>query len=198
METTAVDSTLEPPVPLYQKERQEFTSVVERHMPCFHRMALRHLGNPADAEDAAQDALLSAYAHLNQFKGKARLSTWLTTIVINSARMKLRRRPTQLQVPLEHCEIHDTFFEGLSDHRPNPEQACGRWQSAEVLARFSTRLSTPLRRTFQLCDIEGLSIRETAEFLSVPEGTVKARLARARAILKHLMEKRFGGWRNAI
>lgn len=199
METPAVDRAPELPIPLYHKENQEFTSVVERHLPCFHRMALRHLGNVADAEDAVQDALLSAYAHLNQFKGKARLSTWLTAIVINSARMKLRQRPRQLHISLEYLDgRHDTFFEALSDHRPNPEQACRRWQVAEVLARFSARLSPPLRRTFQLCDVKGLSIREIAQRLRVPEGTVKARLARARAILRHLMEKGFGGWRNAI
>src|SRR5579864_7861345 len=78
----------------YQRRVQELTDIITSHSLCFRRVALRHLGNVADAEDAVQDAFLSALTHVDQFKGKAKMSTWLTTIVINSARMKLRRRPS--------------------------------------------------------------------------------------------------------
>src|ERR1700747_497224 len=62
-------------------------------LPSLYRGAYRLLGNKADAEDALQDAVLAASKHLNQFRGDAQLSTWLTAIVINCARMQLRRRP---------------------------------------------------------------------------------------------------------
>ena len=62
--------------------------------------SLGHLGN-VDADDAVQDALLPALTHVDQLKGRAQMSTWLTTIVINSARMKLRRRLSQVQVALD-------------------------------------------------------------------------------------------------
>jgi len=71
---------------------QELDSVVSRYLPMFYKRAFRFLGNATDAEDAVQDALLSAYKHLGQFRAQAQLSTWLTTIVTNAARMQLRHR----------------------------------------------------------------------------------------------------------
>ena len=65
-------------------------SVLSHCLPSLYRYAYRLLGNQADAEDAVQDALVAAFEHLNQFRGDAQLSTWLTTIVINCARMHLR------------------------------------------------------------------------------------------------------------
>src|SRR5436853_3504807 len=81
---------------------EELDSVVSRYLPAFYRRAFRHLGNVQDAEDAVQDALLSAHIHLSQFRGQAQLSTWVTTIVINAARMQLRRRrQSPSHVPLD-------------------------------------------------------------------------------------------------
>jgi RNA polymerase sigma-70 factor (ECF subfamily) len=71
---------------------EEFTNVITRILPGFCRIALRRLGNISDAEDAVQDALLSGYRDLDQFKRKPKFSTWLTAIIINSAGSKLRRR----------------------------------------------------------------------------------------------------------
>src|ERR1700685_282136 len=72
--------------------RQEMNAVVSRHFPSFYRQAIRYLGNASDAEDAVQDAMLSAFRHIAQFRGEAQMSTWLTRIVINSARARLRKR----------------------------------------------------------------------------------------------------------
>jgi RNA polymerase sigma-70 factor (ECF subfamily) len=168
--------------------------VIVRSLPYLHRTAFRRIGNVADAEDAVQDALLSAYSHVDQFRGQARMSTWLTSIVINSARMTLRCRSRQLNVPLDegdqdaHC-----LSEIVSDPRPGPEEECGRAERAELLVRSLARLSPTLRQTFQLRDIDGLSIRETARVLGVPNGTVKARLSRARTKLKELLQRSLGG-----
>ena len=179
--------TQESAVRLYQSHVEEFADVVRRRLPGLHQQALRRLGNAADAEDAVQDALLSAYTHLHQFKGRAQMSTWLTTIVINSARMKLRRRPRQLHIPLDGQDGGQKRFalsETISDHRPNPEEIRRKREFQECITQCSARLSPPLRRTFQLRDVDGLSIREAAKVMEVPHGTVKARLARARANLK--------------
>ena len=69
--------------------------------PSLYRCAYRLLENKADAEDAVQDALLAAYKHLNQFRGNARMSTWLHAIVANCARMQLRKRPHHIHVSLD-------------------------------------------------------------------------------------------------
>lgn len=201
MGTTVADSLQEVAVRSYQNEIQELTTVFVSHLPSFNRIAFCRLGNVADAEDAVQDAFLSAYTHLNQFNGQAQMSTWLTTIVINSARMKVRRRPRQLHIPLDGQDPDQdqlTFTETLSDHRQSPEEICRRWELAERLAQFSTRLSPTLRRTFQLREVDGLSIRETAQALGVRDSTVKARVARARANLKQLVEESLGGMGGAI
>jgi RNA polymerase sigma-70 factor, ECF subfamily len=175
----------------HRRRVQELTDVITRHLPRFHRIALRHLGNVADAEDAVQDALLSALRHLNQFREQAKMSTWITTIVINSARMKLRRRLLVAQIPLDETGQKQNLLAAklLSDPRPNPEQACQKRELTQRLAHATTQLSPALRRTFQMRGFDGLSTCETAHLLGVPGGTVKARFARARTRLKTMIEK---------
>lgn len=192
MATTAIEiNTAAVAVECYQRRVRELTDVIIRHSLRFRRIALGHLSNAADAEDAVQDALLSALTHVDQFKGQAKMSTWLTTIVINSARMKLRRRLSQVQIALDETdgEQHVSVADMVSDTRPDPEQVYRKREIAETLTYATSRLSPTLRRTFQLRDLEGLSIRETAHLLGVPEGTVKARLARARLRLKEVIKK---------
>src|SRR4029077_4242090 len=94
-EITDAQSAAFPP---YQEGLQELNSIIDRRSASFKRIALNVLGNTADAEDAVQDAFLSAYKHLDQFKGQAQMSTWLTTIVVNKARMKVRQRSRQLLI----------------------------------------------------------------------------------------------------
>jgi RNA polymerase sigma-70 factor (ECF subfamily) len=194
MATTAIEINAAPvAVECYQKRVQELADAITSHSLRFRRIALGHLGNAADAEDALQDALLSAWTHVDQFKGRAKMSTWLTTIVINSARMKLRRRCPQVQIALdEPCsEQNLSPADMVSDTRPDPEEVYGKRQIAETLAHATLRLSPTLRTTFRLRDVDGLSIRETAQLLGVPTGTVKARLARARMRLRQVIQKRF-------
>src|SRR5215467_16333445 len=105
----------------HQTGVEELVNIFVDRWQSLYRIAMRQLENAADAEDAVQDAFLSAFKHLDQFKKQARMSTWVTTIVINSARMKLRRRPRKVQVALgDQTQDHDSesFLEGLRDHRP--------------------------------------------------------------------------------
>jgi RNA polymerase sigma-70 factor (ECF subfamily) len=190
MAATALQLSPEPTaVECYQYKVQELTHVITHHSARFRRIALGHLSNVADAEDAVQDALLSALTHVHQFRGQAKMSTWLTTIVINSARMKLRRRVTWVHLALDETDGHPDLplEDSVSDKRPGPEETFREREIAETLARATSRLSPTLRTTFQLRDIDGLSIRETADLLGVPTGTVKARLARARVRLREAM-----------
>src|SRR5437868_14574605 len=111
---------------------REMEDVLSRRLPSFYRSAYRFLGNPADAEDAVQEALLSAYKHLDQFRGQSQMSTWLTAIVINSARMQLRRRPRQIHLSLDERfgeEQGYSLSEQLADWRPSPED---KYQRSEL------------------------------------------------------------------
>lgn len=175
----------------YHERLLELTDIIGRRLPVFHRIAQRKLNNAADAEDAVQDALLAAYTHVRQFRGQAQLSTWLTAIVINSVRMKLRRRQRRMLVELEgHEQEHDesSFSESLADDRPDPEEVYRDRELSQLLDRSVRRLSPRMRRTFQLRTAQGLSLRETADTLRVPVGTVKTHLARGRKKLREMMQ----------
>lgn len=170
----------------------EMEDVLSRYLPRFYRSAYRQLGNAADAEDALQDALLAAYKHLDQFKGEAQMSTWLTTIITNCARMQLRRRSRQPHVSLDETSGEDQEYrlsDRLADSGLNPEEECQnselRWHLLQSLAQ----LSPSLRRTFELRDLDGFSVREVAHALGLAQGTVKAQLSRARAKLTRLMRR---------
>jgi RNA polymerase sigma-70 factor (ECF subfamily) len=187
--------------PHHQSGVEELTHIFIDRWKSLYRIAMRQLENGADAEDAVQDAFLSAYTHLEQFKRQARMSTWVTTILINSARMKLRRRPRIAHVALtDQSPDHDSeeLLEILRDRRPNPEEVAQRNELTERAVRFTSLISPRLRRTFQLRDVYGLSIRDTAKILGLANGTVKAQSARARAKLKLLMQNSVGGKRKRI
>jgi RNA polymerase sigma-70 factor, ECF subfamily len=175
-----------------KNETREMQDVLSRSLPSFYRRAYRHLGNAADAEDAVQDALLSAYKHLDQFKGQAQMSTWLTAIVTNCARMQLRRRPRQIHLSLDDRfgeEQEYSLSERLADWRPNPEDECRRSELRGCLMQLVAELSPPLRKAFQLRELDGMTTREAADVLGVADGTVKAQLARARTKLKRLLRR---------
>jgi RNA polymerase sigma-70 factor, ECF subfamily len=163
----------------------ELDNVISRNLPMFHKQALRYLGNATDAEDAVQDALLSACKHLDQFKKQARMTTWLTAIVINSARMQLRRRRAMyLSLDQPDADGSLAFSEQLPDSKPGPEQACCIFEARDRMLKAAASLSPVLRKAFQLREIDGLSTKEAALALGISEGTVKSQLARARLSMK--------------
>ena len=175
-----------------REQLNEIVAVASERRRLFHQLALRYLGNAADAEDAVQDALLLAIKNIEQFKGNAQLSTWLTRIVINASLMKLRRRSRYLQFtvePLYGQEGNEIPPQILIDHRPNPEEIFRKEEESTYLHRLTELLSPVLRQTYQLREVQKLSIRETARILGVSEGAVKARGSRARARLTLLMKR---------
>jgi RNA polymerase sigma-70 factor (ECF subfamily) len=171
---------------------RELQEVLSLNLPSFYRRALRLLGNRADAEDAVQEALLAAYKHLHQFRKQSQMSTWLTTIVCNCARMQLRKRPRQIHMSLNEQigeEERYPISERLADTRPSPEDECGNSELAAHLRNCTALLSPSLQRTLRLRVVDGLSIVETAQALGLPLGTVKAQLARARRKLARYMQR---------
>src|SRR4029077_11790895 len=140
-------------IPSEEGAAQQLEQILASGLPPLYRRAYRILGNAADAEDAVQDALLAAYTHLDQFRGQAQISTWLTTIVLNCARLQLRRRLRHVQVSLDECNADlppVSVSERLADHRPNPEDEYRESELSARLTHLHSYLSPTLRRTFQL------------------------------------------------
>lgn len=163
----------------------DFGGVASRYSPMLFRIALRRLRNVEDAEDAVQDALVSAYKHIGSFEGRAQLSTWLTKIVINVAGMKLRSRPRQEIVSLDETrgEGETTLANELVDPRPNPESICAQAEMEATLRTALAQVSSKLRIAFQLREIAGFSTREAAQALGITTNTLKSRVPRARAAI---------------
>jgi RNA polymerase sigma-70 factor, ECF subfamily len=150
-----------------------------------YRTALRRVRNPADAEDAVQDAWLSACKHIDQFEGRARFSTWLTTIVLNAAGSQLRRKSQRAMVSLDQKSDAGEISLGdqLMQDGPGPEDIYKDNEVHDILHGCLKRLSPILRDAVQLVDLDGQSIREAASTLNIRIPALKSRLSRARARL---------------
>ena len=176
------------------ERRREFDNILSHSLPKFRRIAMRRLRNPEDAEDAVQDAMLSAFRHIARFDGRAQMSTWVGAIVINAIRMQIRRRPRCQMLSLDQApkEGQWTPLELLVDRRPTPEDALEQCELRELVTKLSGCLPAAQRATLGLRQRDGFSIKKTAKALGVPEGTVKARLARGRAKLIQLFHNATG------
>ena len=146
------------------------------------RLAFGVLRNKEDAEDALQDALLSAYRNLDKFQARSRFSTWLGRIVINSALMARRKKGLRPESSLD--EILDSnpgFLRGrIEDSRNSPERACAQTELRALIDEGIQRLPPRLQAAFRVCTLAGLSTAESTALLGVHHSTLKARVFRAR------------------
>jgi len=169
---------------------EQLSEVASRYSSTFFLRAFRYLRNEEDAEDVVQDALLSALKNLPQYKGRARLSTWVMAIVINSARQHFRRRRSYTFVPIDaqfnndECAVID-----LKDKGPNPEQIFADAEERERFLEAMGRLPACLERVYRMRDLEGKTTTEVAQALGISEGTVKGYLSRARTKLARLLHR---------
>jgi RNA polymerase sigma-70 factor (ECF subfamily) len=160
-------------------------------------VARRLLRDPDDAQDAVQDAFLSAFRSLEKFEGSSRLSTWLHRIVVNAALMKLRTRRRKPETSIEDLLPH--FLE--DGHQANPavawklpaDQAVERVQLGQLVRRSIDKLPETYRTVLVLRDVEDLDTVETAEFLGIAPNAVKTRLHRARQALRTLLDAELRG-----
>lgn len=171
--------------PITHRDDERLGAEFSRYSPVLYGIAFRKLGNVEDAEDAVQDALLSAFRNIHQFRGQAQFSTWLGSIVLNSARMHLRRRLNHALVSIdtEHEAGQPAWADRLEDSAPDAEETLCQKQAREKLERVVEMLPARLRTAFRLRVFEGRSTAEAATLLGVPEGTMKARFFRARVLV---------------
>ncbi len=167
-------------------DRAEFARLVDAYSSPIYRLGLRMLGNPQDAEDVLQNTFLNVLTHIAEFEGRSSLATWLYRIAANEALMLLRKKKPE--VNLEDMEAGDEA-EDLTptqfvDWSALPEDQLLSGEGKHLLDQAIESLPELMRIVFLLRDVEGLSIKETAEALNLTETNVKTRLLRARLFLR--------------
>ena len=170
-------------------DRAEFARLVDVYSSPIYRLGLRMLGNSQDAEDILQNTFLNALTHLSEFEGRSSLSTWLYRIAANEALMLIRKKKPEayLEDPQDSESSGETqalLPTQFMDWSALPEEELLSDEGKGLLDQAVKSLPESMRLVFVLRDIEGLSIRETAEVLSLTETNVKTRLLRARMFLR--------------
>lgn len=155
-------------------DRYAFGELFGRHQRQLHRLARMTTRTPQDAEDALQDAMLSAHRGARAFRYDSAVSSWLHRIVVNACLDRLRRTTAQRTVPLE------------DDDYPIADRSA-QVDTAIMVQRALMRLPVEQRAAVVAVDMQGYSIADTARMLGVAEGTVKSRCARARVRLAELL-----------
>ena len=176
-------------------EKQLFYEVVKPYERRVYSAALAVLRNEADAEDAAQEAILKAFTHIRQFRAEARFSTWLIQIAVNEALMRRRRAHPEIIEPIGEREEEDGQYtpRDFADWREIPSEVLERKEVRQKLADAVAALAQKYRDVFVLRDVQHLSIEETAEALGISRASVKTRLLRARLMLRDLLSPGLGG-----
>ncbi len=160
-----------------------FSDIVEQYSGFVFNWAYRILGNHADAEEASQDAFLSAFRNFDRFRGESKVTTWLYRIATNAALMKLRKDRNKR-------DLTEAGYEELDLVSPSrgPEELAMNSELQEYLEKGLDLLQPNLKAAVVLRDVQGLTNEETAEVLNLSVSSVKARLHRGRVLLRrHLV-----------
>jgi RNA polymerase sigma-70 factor (ECF subfamily) len=159
-------------------DRAAFGILVQRYAAVARRVARAALGNAEDADDAAQDAMLSALVKLDQYDARRPFGPWLLRIVANAATDRRRRRTVRHAQPLDP---------GLTAGGPRPDTIAERRALSERLRQALAELPERRRVAVVLFDVEGYSHAEIAGILGIPEGTVRSEVFHARRRLRALL-----------
>ena len=166
-----------------------FEVLMRRHNERIYRAARSIVRDEVEAEDVMQQAYVNAYAHLRQFDGRAKFSTWLTRIAIHEALGRVRRRGRYESVDFSQEE---SPIVPPRTTAPDPEHHAFAGELRALLESAIDTLPDGLREVFMLREVDGQSTADTAECLSVSEDVVKTRLSRARALLRRELAARTG------
>jgi RNA polymerase sigma-70 factor (ECF subfamily) len=166
--------------------------LMRRYNKRLFRIARSVLRNPGEAEDVVQEAFVRAYAHLDQFLGTAKFSTWLTKIALYESLARLRQRNRISDDGGGEEFEKPNLMENLESSMPGPEEQLIEKQAVEILENAVDGLPDNLRSVFMMREIEEMSTAETAECLGLTEAATKIRLHRARRLLRVELYARVG------
>lgn len=171
-----------------------FRTIMQRYNQRLYRLARGILRNDSEAEDAVQEAYVSAFSHLSSFRGDSSLATWLSRITMNEAlgRLRARRSTVDLQTFEEQRTPAEIIQFPLTSKSDDPEQTMAQRQILQLVEQATDNLPEPFRIVFITRVIEGLSVEDTAEVLGLRPETVKTRLHRARRLVREQLDKQIG------
>ena len=168
--------------------RAPFGELFQRHMKQVSYVTRRIIRNREDAEDAAQECLLSAFVHLKDFDGRSQFATWLTRIAINAALMKLRKNRRAQEVPIDepNPSSEPVVQREFRDGAPDPEESCSLRERKRIVVSAISGLRPRARNVVELIHLQGHSIRETAQILGISTAAVKTRMFHAKIKLHRM------------
>jgi RNA polymerase sigma-70 factor, ECF subfamily len=167
-----------------------FECLMRRYNRRLYRLARATLRDRTEAEDALQDAYLSAFRSMAGFRGDASLGTWLSRLVLNECFARMRRNVRRENViPMVSASRHAESTQMIVDQSDSPDRALGRAQIRDLLERKVDELPENYRIVFVLRSVEELSVDETAEALGIPEETVRSRHFRAKNLLRESLAR---------
>lgn len=162
-----------------------FEELMTTYQARIYALALRMMRNEYDAQDAAQDAMLKIYTHIDSFQQKSAFSTWVYSITRNTCLDALRKKNTYPQSELSTVEftLPDTQFSA------HPELSAEQKELRRMISQCITLLPGDQQAVLVLRDVDGYAYDEICQLLNISEGTLKSRLHRARAKLRDSLKQ---------
>lgn len=173
-----------------QGDLNAFNRLVLAYQDLAYTQAYRIMGEPSAAEDATQEAMISAYKNIKSFRGGS-FKAWLLRIVTNSCYDELRRRKRRPTTPLEPLDSEDEEVESpywLADPNEQPDEAAERIELGQAIQDCLNGLPDEFRVVVVLVDVQGMDYQEASGMMDIPLGTIKSRLARARMRLRECLQ----------
>jgi len=167
-----------------------FNRLVLAYQDMVYTHAFRIMGEVSAAEDATQEAMISAYKNLSSFRGGS-FKAWLLRIVTNSCYDELRRRKRRPTTPLEPLDADNEEIESphwIADPGETPDETAERVELGRAIQDCLNGLPEEFRMVVVLVDVQEMDYQEAASIADVPLGTIKSRLARARMRLRECLQ----------
>ena len=164
-----------------------FEQLIKKHQQFAYNVALKYLKDPADAEDATQEALIKAFRYLKSFNKNSKFSTWLYRIVINTCKDELRKQKNEQNNYSLNNE--DNYIDAIEDESYEPLKNAENEELGKNLHKAIEQLDVNYKDVIILCDMKDYSYQEISDILEVPLGTVRSRISRGRKKLRKIINE---------
>lgn len=178
---------------LRDRDERAFRELIDAHRDRVFNITYRMLGNRAEAEDVAQEVFISVFKTIESFREESKFSTWLYRVTVNHCKNRIkylaRRHDRDRDELDETSQATNGAVSGAPVRAAQPDKALASMQMEKLLQQAIAELDEDQREVVILRDVEDLSIEEICEITSLPDGTVKSRLHRARLVLRKKMQR---------